>query len=721
MRNPFRISAPSMILAQGVRIAWAVCLALGCAHAEWKSQGPMGGDFWKLHAIEGDLFAIGGGGIWRSPDGGASWAWAQSSVPHFITDMAASGSGLYAVNNGVFQSTDRGVSWKRLAITTLPEDEISMRVGQSIVSMGRFLIVGTSSGIFRSANSGLAWNRVDAYRDSDGTPLDVHSLAVRESSVFANSPRGLLVSTDSGAAGSWKVASKGPDGYVGALTIMGRYLFADAWEGLVRSSNQGRDWDTVSHLSGIDMLVDGKRLYRSTSASQTVTPAAKPGLYLSLDSGATWALQNEGVTISAMAARNDTLFVSMPGQGVLLSTDNGKHFQACPIPGAFVFQLGATGTRILAPGDKDMGDFISADQGATWTRTTAPGSGLDFTHMAVGGSLGFGIDGRNHMSLSRDSGKTWTKPPGAFPADTNLSAVQRVAIHAGCLFISYRDGIYRSTDTGKTWSQVRPQKSSGTALEGVVLLSAGTELLLSEKAGIFRSTDTGATWTPAQTNPNGLIRGMALQHLSPGAVPSVYAVGRSGVFRSLDRGVTWTERNPDQKGFRYLAATGDAVIASHDTLGLFLSKDGGTTWSSFNTGLPDAFRTTALLVTDAYAFVGVGNAGVWRRPLSELTEGTGLRQKASAPEAVQGGLRLVRTAAGMGVEFGLRRAEWVRLEGFDQRGRRIAVLVDGPMGAGRQRVALPQAMMNADVGPGILRLQAGGMMRSRIVVGEEAD
>ena len=169
MHNPFRRAGSFHLVT-----TLALTVALGVARSDWKSMGPYGGDAFNLKAIGGNLFAVAGSGIWRSADGGTSWTWARSSLPYYITDLEASGQLLYAVNDGVFLSADAGVSWERLAVQVLPEDEISMRVAQSIVSLGRFLIVGTSSGIFRSSDGGTAWTRVDGYQDSVGNPVDAY-------------------------------------------------------------------------------------------------------------------------------------------------------------------------------------------------------------------------------------------------------------------------------------------------------------------------------------------------------------------------------------------------------------------------------------------------------------------------------------------------------------------------------------------------------------------
>ena len=265
---------------------------------------------------------------------------------------------------------------------------------------------------------------------------------------------------------------------------------------------------------------------------------------------------------------------------------------------------------------------------------------------------------------------------------------QSIAIHAGAFFLSFRDGIYRSVDTGTTWTQVRPQKAS-TFVEGVILYSAGPEIQLWEKAGIFRSADTGTHWVAAQKSPAGTIRG-----ISEGR-DGIYAAGREGVFRSSDGGDTWMDVNGEQIRFHYLAAVEGGLLASNDTLGIFLSKDGGASWSAINAGMPDNYRLTSLAVTSAYAYIGAGNAGIWRRPLAELTNATGLARLTPDRKVPEGGLRLFRTGSGIGIEFGLSRPGWALLEAFDYRGRRLAVLADSRMRAGRQSVMLPAGIAPA--------------------------
>jgi len=723
MPKPIRLRASNLMVdwlralrstslfAPRLWIALALTVGAGVARSDWKSVGPYGGDAYNLKVLGGNLFAVAGSGIWRSPDGGASWTWVQTSDPYNITDLATLGQNLYAINDGVFRSTDGGVSWEHLTVQVQPEDVISMRVGQAVASLGRFLIDGTSSGIFRSADSGITWTRVDGYRDSVGGPVDVYHVETQGAYVFAStSSRGLFVSPDSGAEGTWSNVGKVRDGDVGFAVAMGRYLFLDGWDGLTRSADRGRTWDTLSRVPAQGLLPQGKILYRTTWPDTSLTPGAKPAFYQSLDSGSTWIRKSEGLAILRLTARADSLFVTVQGRGVMTSIDSGRHFEPCPIPVSFIPVLSVAGNRVLALGDKDMGDFVSADGGANWTRTTEPGAGSGFVRMAVRGSLGFAVDYAYHGFVSKDSGKTWRPVPGGFPVGAGVTGLtQSVAIHAGVLFVAIRDGIYRSRDTGTTWTQVRPQKAQSFQ-DGVILFSAGDKIQLWESAGIFRSIDTGAHWVAAQKSPAGIIRAISENR------NGIYAAGERSVFHSSDGGDTWLEGKGGQLSFNYLAAVERGLLASNNTQGMFFSQDGGDNWSAVNAGLPGAFGITSLSVTATDAYIGVQNAGLWRRPLAELADVTGLSRPTPESKDPAVGLRLFRTGSGIGIEFSLSRPGWARLEAFDYRGRRLAVLADGRLGAGRHSVMLPAGI--AQAGIRILRLRAEGKVLSRVAAAE---
>jgi photosystem II stability/assembly factor-like uncharacterized protein len=121
-----------------------------------------------------------------------------------------------------------------------------------------------------------------------------------------------------------------------------------------------------------------------------------------------------------------------------------------------------------------------------------------------------------------------------------------------------------------------------------------TDFLSSE---IFKSTDSGATWSVVNSGlPCVTVYTMAVDPLTPG---TLYAGTDRGVFKSTDGGENWVVPNgiitllgafslaihPDNSSIIY-AAGGSVNGGGH---GVLKSTDAGASWSPVNTGLGEAF------------------------------------------------------------------------------------------------------------------------------------
>lgn len=109
-----------------------------------------------------------------------------------------------------------------------------------------------------------------------------------------------------------------------------------------------------------------------------------------------------------------------------------------------------------------------------------------------------------------DGGTTWTPLPGMSGREISGLAARGATIVASVVtadsFITSEIGIFRSTDTGATWTQINAAGGVGTGLPlGLCfdLASDPTDATrlftvvsgVGGSEGIYRSTDTGATWT----------------------------------------------------------------------------------------------------------------------------------------------------------------------------------------------------------------------------------
>jgi photosystem II stability/assembly factor-like uncharacterized protein len=181
--------------------------------------------------------------------------------------------------------------------------------------------------------------------------------------------------------------------------------------------------------------------------------------------------------------------------------------------------------------------------------------------------------------------------------------------------VSPGNGVYRSTDGGRTWTaagladagqiaQIRVHPHDPDLVYAAVL---GHIFGPSEQRGVFRSRDGGQTWERVlYRDANTGAIDLAMDPTNPRILyAALWQVRRlpwgfesggpgSGIFKSTDGGTTWTEitRRPGLPDAGVVGKVGLAVspvnpervwaIVEHASGGVFRSDDGGATWQLLN-------------------------------------------------------------------------------------------------------------------------------------------
>ena len=235
--------------------------------------------------------------------------------------------------------------------------------------------------------------------------------------------------------------------------------------------------------------------------------------------------------------------------------------------------------------------------------------------------------GRTMACRSTDGGRTWSKPftivdhrldDGAHAVMTlrNRTVICFIGVQAS--WYGYRqapagfaediDGLntkqflVRSTDNGHTWSQPIGLESPGNFYERAhggrpVELADGSVLwatyyqVRGEKylrGAIRRSTDGGLTWPVVSrlVRPDNNVDEPAIAELKDGRIVLITRPD-GAVFHSSDKGLTWLDsgtRLVSRGKFKapQLIVLGDGTlvaIATWNRLRVWISRDGGTTWS----------------------------------------------------------------------------------------------------------------------------------------------
>ena len=184
-------------------------------------------------------------------------------------------------------------------------------------------------------------------------------------------------------------------------------------------------------------------------------------------------------------------------------------------------------------------------------------------------------------------------------------AVRGVMTHGG-------DGVYKSTDAGKTWKKIGLELSQHISRivvdpknpDVVYVAAQGALYSQSKQRGVFKSTDGGATWKNTlfvdektgaaelsmdANNPRILYAAMWEHGRLPWKIISG-GVG-SGLYKSTDSGETWgkmTDGLPEEMGKMAIAVSPSnsekvwALIegdSEKDAGGLFVSNNAGKNWS----------------------------------------------------------------------------------------------------------------------------------------------
>jgi photosystem II stability/assembly factor-like uncharacterized protein len=516
-------------------------------------------------------------GVLKSTDRGAFWKSASAGLPSgdrtFVYALAPDprGTGLLYAGTaaGVFRSADRAGSWQA-AKTGLPAGIVRALLLDP--ARPDTVVAGVTGGVFKSVDRGATWT---------GGPLPgVHAVFALAAdprpagALFAGTDAGLFRSDDRGA--SWQA-----DGTIAGIPVKalaaspaGTLYVGTDGAGVFRSTDGGATWVAASlgltDLQITELAVDPAQ--EGTVYVGTAAVRAPGGVFKSVDRGEHWAVRNVGfgnveLFVVTVDPRNpDVLYLGTDVLGVLKSTDRGLHwtgvnqgiFDASPPLGIVDIKIDPTDSSIVyaVGGANGIGIvFKSVNAGASWVRLgdTASqenqiiGLAIDPQHPNI--LYGGGLQG---LYKSTDGGVTWVPLQGpvsqAWILDIAIDPITPSTVYASGMYFpgeaDRQPGVFKSTDGGATWTQLRqglPSNTSDDTARTIAIDPAhpGT-LYAGFQIGLYKSTDSGATWhlTTGLLGPVN-VRSVVFLPSSPDTL--YFATQEGDVFRSTDGGVTWTE------------------------------------------------------------------------------------------------------------------------------------------------------------------------------------
>lgn len=226
------------------------------------------------------------------------------------------------------------------------------------------LYAATHFGLFRVPEQGPVQRVADRFQDTMAfTVVGPRTFLGSGHPDFRKDPGlpprlGLIRSTDAGQ--TWDTVSLTGQADLHVLEPAGGTLYAaDSATGrLLASSDQGRTWQARAALTVTDLAAD-------PAAPDRLLAASEQGLLVSTDGGGTFT-PSGGPAASALAWAAEGLYaVDAEGQ-VFVSTDGGATWQARGVLGGAPQALAVTGSTVVAAAE-DRGILASTDGGRTWT------------------------------------------------------------------------------------------------------------------------------------------------------------------------------------------------------------------------------------------------------------------------------------------------------------------------------------------------------------------
>ena len=575
------------LLFRCVRWLLALWLGLGACPGAWAvdawqpTGGPDGGLVTHLVVDPSTPTTLymgsEGGGVFKSADGGATWTAINNGLTRLYVQALAidpsTPTTLYAgtQGGGVFKSTDGGMNW------TAPSAGIAGHYVQALVVdplSPATVYAGTFGGVFKSADGGVNWTQSNGGLTGG---IYVYALAidpVTPSTLYVATAGGsLFKSVDAGA--NWSPAALAA-GSVRALTVdpmapATLYAAAGSGSALMKSMDGGASWSTAIDgpaYQALSIVVD-------PADSSTIYAGTSGGLYRSDDAGMTWSAvvsaQTQGeqyARVASVAVTPSAMFIGAWG-GVFKSSDSGANWVTANIGlkigkvRALLVDPGAPST--LYAGVEGSGVFKSSNGGVSWSA-----AGIGITHTDL---------------------RALVMAPGA-----------TTTLYAG----TWGGGVFKTTNGGVAWTPVNTGLTGSTVLALGIPSSMPSVVYAATNVGVFKSTNAGGSWVSASSGlATGYVNSLAIDPVTP---TTLYAgLNSGGVYKSVDGGESWVASGLVDVNSLAIDPTNPSTLYAATGSGVYMSADGGLSWSSIQTGLTGSINSLVIVPSSPSTLYAGGN------------------------------------------------------------------------------------------------------------------
>ncbi|MBL7998397.1 MAG: hypothetical protein JNL32_07150 [Candidatus Kapabacteria bacterium] len=231
----------------------------------------------------------------------------------------------------------------------------------------------------------------------------------------------------------------------------------------------------------------------------------------------------------------------------------------------------------------------SEDKGATWKQMEKPfrfwSAGIAFLSDTDAVLLCRSTTGRRSIAIlySTNAGVSWNEA-SVEDSTSSYFYVNALAPVSSRIALAIKDSgvVYRTTDAGRTWKKRSFIDDLTGSLASIAALKNSGTIYAYSLRGIFRSSDTGATWTQVTMPPaNGKRGPLSIQPYSAtDAVMSFISDTTTAVYSTTNGGMEWKRITGENiLGIHYVSMTNAKEGVLYGSLNqIFRTDDSAKTW-----------------------------------------------------------------------------------------------------------------------------------------------
>jgi hypothetical protein len=653
-----------------------------------------------------------GNGLYKSTDGGQTWTLITNGfglMTHF-SDLAVSPydsniviaslcdgsvySGYPFPNEGVWKSTDGGMTWTRCLDVMMPYDIAFHPTNPDIVYAAAGGFLEPMAGFFISTDQGETWTQRNTglilpplggriqFDISQSDPMIIYAV-IYEFTLDGGVQTRAFKSVD--GASNWTQISAG-------IPLGGNH--GSGW------SDQGY-YDlciAVDPTNSEHVLIGNIELHRTTNGS-TFSPVRPYG---NNSSGSLVHFDYHKLVFAP--SDPNILYIGCDG-GIYQSPDKGYSAvslnQGLETLQFYRITSHPVNPEIIIGGMQDNGGVRTGDGGESWQSIIGQDAMecfFDYTNPDIfyitlnDGYLFKSLQGGlpNTFDLIYNINGSFITPIFMHPINPNILYAANTNIlkssNGGESFNVIAANVALQNISAMAQSQVNPNNM----IFGTGQNHPGFDTVFMVKI----STDEGITWTDVSANIPGESRWISRVETDPIDANTMYIL-RTGfsqgnkVWKTADLGLTWTNISGDLPDLPVNDLFIDPDNTDHlylaNDIGIYLSVNGGDSWSYASEGIPflPCIDFDYVKIDDvSYLRIGTYGRSIYETNLNigvGVPEKVGSRQSAiiSHPNPFTGFTIL---------EYELDQSETVNLSVYNHLGQRVAVLVKGEQAAGRQQV-----------------------------------